>query len=323
MLNDTNIRWPTRDDYKLAMEDYQKNILDARLLQGEPESRNARILDFSGPYSYTCTYRVGNIMIRCFCQTDGRIDPPDNIFQRYKSLEQFIARNRSKLSAFVPVTYIPRGIRVHFFDKLTDAYIKTAEMPLVMMEYVPGYQLGDFIAENYWSSQKMHLLCDAWTHMIHEVEEARIAHGDLDLSNVFVQYDTERTSIHLKLIDYDNTWIPEFERDYPLPEHGHRPFQHPAFYGTPKAIFNKEIDRFSALVIYISLKALALRPNLYEKFGADDSRLLFNYTDYEYEQKGIPAHITQLSVLHLEGLDTYIDELLSSLREDRMPASLD
>jgi serine/threonine protein kinase len=325
MLNDADLRWPTRDDYKLAIEDYHKNILDANLLrQGELKSINTHILNFGHPDSRACIYRIGNTMIRCFCQADDHTYPPDNIFRRYKSLERFIQHNQSKLSAFVPVAYIPRGIRVHFFDKLTDAHLKTADMPIVTMEYVSGYRLDTYVAENHQpNTQKMLFLCDAWMRMIREMEEARIAHGDLDPSNVFVQEDFSQRGLQLKLIDYDNTWIPEFETDYPLPEYGHRPFQHPAFYDTPQATFNREIDRFAALVIYISLKALAIRPGLYEDFGADDHRLLFKPEDYEDEQKTIPSRIRELKALRLDGLDDYIDELLNSLLENRMPASLD
>jgi serine/threonine protein kinase len=327
MLNDADLRWPTRDDYKFAIEDYQKNILDANLLrQGEPKSMNTHILNFGHPDSRACIYRIGNTMIRCFCQADDHTYPPNDIFKRYRSLERFLAQNQSELSAFVPVTYVPRGIRVNFFDK--ETHLKTADMPLVMMEYVSGYSLNTYIAEshhvnNQQMSQKLLLLCDAWTRMIHEMEKARIAHGDLDLSNVFVQEDSLKRSIQLKLIDYDNTWIPEFERDYPLPEYGHRPFQHPAFYDTPNAIFNREIDRFAALVIYISIKALALRPGLYKDFGVDDHRLLFTPENYEDEQKNKPTKIRELQALRLDGLDDYIDELLKSLLENRMPASLD
>ncbi len=334
MLNDADLRWPTRDDYKFAIKDYQKNLLDASLLrQGEPKSMNTYILNFGHPDSHACIYHIGNTMIRCFCQADDHTYPPNDIFQRYRSLERFLAQNLSKLSAFVPVTYIPRGIRVNFFDKITEAHFKTADMPFVTMEYVSGYSLDTYILNTYTSesqqangpqmSQKLLLLCDAWTRMIHEMEEARIAHGDLDLSNVFVQDDSSKRSIQLKLIDYDNTWIPEFERDYPLPEYGHRPFQHPAFYDTPNAIFNKEIDRFAALVIYISIKALALRPSLYKDFGVDDHRLLFTPENYEDEQQNKPTRIRELKALRLDGLDDYIEELLNSLLENRMPASLD
>ncbi|MGH2497940.1 MAG: lipopolysaccharide kinase InaA family protein [Ktedonobacteraceae bacterium] len=329
MLNDADLRWPTRDDYRFAIEDYPKNILDASLLrQGKPKSMNTHILNFGHPDSHACIYRIGNTMIRCFCQADDHTYPPNDIFKRYKSLEQFLAQNQSTLSAFIPVKYVPRGIRVNFFDKITETHFKTTDMPLVTMEYVSGYSLNTYIAESCQAngqqvSRKLLSLCDAWTRMIHEMEEARIAHGDLDLSNVFVQEDVVKQNIHLKLIDYDNTWIPEFERDYPLPEYGHGPFQHPAFYDTPNAIFNKEIDRFAALVIYISIKALALRPSLYKDFGVDDHRLLFTPENYEDEQKSKPTRIRELKALRLDGLDDYIEELLNSLLENRMPASLD
>ncbi len=129
--------------------------------------------------------------------------------------------------------------------------------------------------------------------------------------------------LQLKLIDYDNTWIPDFRvRGYTLPEHGHQNFQHPAFFGRNHA-YNAEMDRFAALVIYISLKALSVEPELYEEFKVNDEAcLLFRSDDYEMEQRGEMGHIRQLQSRHIRGLDVYLNELCQSLHTSRMPRSL-
>jgi len=165
----------------------------------------------------------------------------------------------------------------------------------------------------------MQQLCDAWLRMIGELEAASMAHGDLDLSNVLVE--RRGPTLALRLIDYDNTWIPALSGRGQT-EHGHQHFQHPAFMPPNLRPFAVDMDRFSALVIYISLKTLISQPRLYDQWGADESeRLLFADTDYQ--NAGQPGNrIAQLRQISSPDLYPYLDELQAALRERRMPRSL-
>jgi predicted house-cleaning noncanonical NTP pyrophosphatase (MazG superfamily) len=83
------------------------------------------------------------------------------------------------------------------------------------------------------------------------------------------------------------------------------------------------MDRFSALVIYLSIKALAARPQLYQDWGADDTnRLLFTKKDYMAEIQNEGGHITELEMLNIPELAPYIQELRSCLHRREMPRSL-
>jgi hypothetical protein len=86
-------------------------------------------------------------------------------------------------------------------------------------------------------------------------------------------------------------------------EIGHRAYQHP---GRREEDYGQEIDRFSALVIYVSLAALERDPTLWERFHTGDN-LIFVREDFE--QVGRSA-IWQ----HLRGIGSgTIDQLAAAL----------
>ena len=87
--------------------------------------------------------------------------------------------------------------------------------------------------------------------------------------------------------------------------------------------YTQEMDRFSALSIYISLRAITEHPALYDECGADeDDRLLFIEDDYTHA--GLAgSRMQQLRALNMVDLTPYVDELDSALRSKRMPCSLD
>lgn len=315
----TDQEWPTRYDYEIAIENMQ-NMLDPELRRGRLTSGQAGALQFARSENPIFLVRIDDWMMRCFCSTESS-EPADGIKERYRRLSQFYRENHERVSALIPIEYVERGIRVQFheLDGETEIPTKTEVLPLVKMPYISGRELGTFVAANYKNSSTMKLLCDTWLHMIQEMEAVNMAHGDLDLTNVRVQFDPRGTQLYLRLIDYDNTWIPGFA--YRLPEYGHEPFQHPAFFNREHA-FDDKIDRFSAFVIYLSLKAIELRPDLYTLFGAGETRLLFALSDYQAEQKYLSSRISQLRDLRLRELEPYIDELCDALHENRLPCSL-
>jgi hypothetical protein len=321
--------WPTRYDYELALEDLPTNMLDPELRQGNLERhKQTSMLIYRGrPDSHTCLYRIDDKMIRCFCHAQEERIAYDDILARYKALDLFYRENHTRISALIPIQYVEHGMNIDcykrdlFLDEMVE-FIETRKMPFVKMDFIHGRALNDFIALSYQDKEKMRALKDAWVKMIREMDALRMAHGDLDLTNVLVIENPEYKQIGLKLIDYDNTWIPAFTGfHYPLPEQGHEFFQHPSFFGKSRT-FNETIDRFAALVIYISLQVLIDYPHLYISWQMNDNRLLFSPGDYQAEQRRESGKITQLRAMHVNGLEPYLDELSSCLRENRMPVSV-
>ncbi|HLX39184.1 MAG TPA: hypothetical protein VKR42_01570 [Ktedonobacteraceae bacterium] len=312
--------WPTKTDYDRAFAHWQDTIIDRELRYGTLAEDKTGILQQARLDNHACLYRIDNWMVRCFCRTEDS-EPPEDIAGRYELFSAFCSRNLSRVSALVPIKYILDGIKVEYYEEGTWTAFKENVRPLVKMPYVRGYSLGTFVAAHHQNSRVMAQLSDAWLLMINELEAVHMAHGDLDLTNVLVQYSEAAAQLQLKLIDYDNTWIPDF-RNRTLPEHGHQHFQHPAFFGKDHA-YNAEMDRFAALVIYISLRALSAAPDLYDEFEVNDEAcLLFTSDDYKLEQHGEVGHVRQLQSRPIQGLDIYLDELCRSLHTGRMPRAL-
>ena len=300
--------WPTKDEYDIAIARWTETVWDSDIRKGMLAYDDMGICRFGGANLYVCVYKVGGWMIRCFCSNSSHPTPID-IQERYIAISQFCRLNINQVSALIPVIYIQHGITV---GKRT--------LPLVKMPFLADCpSLGEFIMDHYQDPPMMQRLSDAWLGMIRELETASMAHGDLDLSNVLVQqHDTHVT---LKLIDYDNIWIPELESRSQT-EYGHTNFQHPSFLPPKQRPYNSEMDHFSALVIYISLKALASHPELYEEWGADESdRLLLSESDY-LRSGLVGSRIMQLRNLSDPEMYPYFDELDTSLHEERMPRSL-
>jgi hypothetical protein len=302
------VLWPTKDEYDVAIAGWTETIWDPDLRSGILSCDNMGICRFGGANLYVCIYKIGNWMVRCFCSKSSS-SPPADIRGRYIAIDRFCRTNAGRVSALLPVTYLEYGITVG-----------TRTLPIVKMPFLAGCpSLGEFIMDHYQDRAMMQLLSAAWLRMMRELETAQMAHGDLDLSNVLVeQHDTNLT---LKIIDYDSIWIPELAGRNQT-EYGHTNFQHPNFLPPRQRPYNAEMDRFSALVIYISLKTLVSHPNLYEDWGADESdRLLLSEADY-LNAGLVDSRIAQLRKLSSPDMLSFLDELNMSLRDQRMPRSL-
>ncbi|MGB8347101.1 MAG: hypothetical protein WCD86_19600 [Ktedonobacteraceae bacterium] len=300
--------WPSRDEYDLAVARWAETLLDPELRGGKLDYDHLGIRRYGGANLYVCIYKISDWMIRCFCSTHNRL-PPADIRERYRAIAAFSEQYSGRIAALAHLTYYDQGVTVG-----------SRFMPLVKMPFFAGCpSLGEFLMDHYSEAAVMQQLCDAWLRMIGELETASMAHGDLDLSNVLVE--RRGPTLVLRLIDYDNTWIPALSGRGQT-EHGHQHFQHPAFMPPNLRPFAVDMDRFSALVIYISLKTLISQPQLYDQWGADESeRLLFADTDYQ--NAGQPGNrIAQLRQVCTPDLYPYLDELQAALRERRMPRSL-
>ncbi len=300
--------WPSRDEYDVAVARWNETLGDPELRNGRLDFDHLGIRRYGGANLYVCIYRISDWMMRCFCASSTR-QPPADICEHYSAIDQFSHAHVGRVSALVPVSYIERGITVG-----------TRILPIVKMPFLVNCpSLGEYIMDYYQDQAVMQRLCAAWLLLSGELETASMAHGDLDLSNVLVEQQGEQ--LRLRLIDYDNTWIAPLA-GHEQTEHGHQHFQHPAFMPPHARPYNADMDRFSMLVIYLSLRALAAHPNLYDDWGADESeRLLFS--DMDYRQADLAgSRIGQLRNLSTPDLHPYIDELCAALREAKMPGSL-
>ena len=144
------------------------------------------------------------------------------------------------------------------------------EFPVLLMDWVEGTNLDQYIRQHLHDSYQLHLLAYQYSRLALWLIPQPFAHGDLKPDNIMVREDGT-----LVLIDYDGMFVPAM-KGQKAQEMGSPDFRHPA---RTEETFNEHIDDFSLASILLSLRVIAEEPSLLDKYGAAD-RLLFSEKDY-------------------------------------------
>ena len=145
------------------------------------------------------------------------------------------------------------------------------EYPVLLMDWVEGLTLDKYIRKNIHDPYKLALITYQFCRMGSWLLSQEFAHGDLKPDNIIVREDGQ-----LVLVDYDGMFVPAM-RGQKSRELGSVDYCHPL---RTEDVFNGSIDDFSIASIALSLKAISLKPELLNDFGAED-RLLFRAMDYQ------------------------------------------
>jgi hypothetical protein len=167
------------------------------------------------------------------------------------------------------------------------------------MPWVNGSTLNIAVDKNLYDAAYLTGLAQRWREVMEQLQIAYLIHGDLQHGNVLVEHGTNA----LRLVDYDATWVPSLAGT-PKQEDGHPAFQHPK--GEPS--IGLYADRFPALVVYVSLRVLAVAPQTWFRLHNGDN-LLFTRADFTDPQnarafpiieaalRGLPQERQLVSVL--------------------------
>ena len=170
---------------------------------------------------------------------------------------------------FVDSSYITS---VKYLDKeiFVDSSCEEDEFPVLLMDWIDGETMENYIAENYQDNYAMAMLCYRFCKMAAWLRSQPFAHGDIKPDNIMVRPDGSLT-----LVDYDGMFVPAM-KGQKSPTIGTKDFSHPL---RTVDDFNETIDDFALASIALSLKAVSLKPSLLDEYGAAD-RLLFSAEDY-------------------------------------------
>ena len=170
---------------------------------------------------------------------------------------------------FVDSSYITS---VKYLDKeiFVDSSCVEDEFPVLLMDWIDGETMENYIAENYQDNYAMAMLCYRFCKMAAWLRSQPFAHGDIKPDNIMVRPDGSLT-----LIDYDGMFVPAM-KGQKSPTIGTKDFSHPQ---RTVDDFDETIDDFALASIALSLKAISLKPSLLDEYGAAD-RLLFCAEDY-------------------------------------------
>ena len=273
--------WPDLTDYHGAVQHPKQAFSDAALKEAVLEhDRFGMPKPATGGNAvvYKGAAQGETWAIRCFLR------PISDHQERYDAISKHL--RRACLPYGAEFAYLREGI-----------CIRQSWYPLVKMQWVDGDLLHRYIEKYLKDKQRLSDLRKRWLELSAQLEAADIAHGDLQHGNVLVKDGA------LLLVDYDGMWVPAL-RGRKATETGHRAYQHPKRKETD---FGPQIDRFSSLLIYLSILAVETEPSLWDEFHTGDN-LLFVKDDF-----GRPDTPVWKSLAGLGSSE--IDTLLETLKE--------
>ncbi len=251
--------WPDLTEYHEAVQHPQRAFADPGLKAvtleldgfGMPKPAtggNAVVYKAKQPggfFSFGKTWAI-----RCFLR------PISDHAERYEAISKHLRKVR--LPYDVNFQFLKQGIQ-----------IRSNWFPIVKMQWAEGDLLHSHVEKQLRYPHELAELRAKWVTLVRHLEDAQVAHGDLQHGNILVRGGS------IQLVDYDGMWVPAL-KGRNATEIGHRAYQHPE---RSEQHYGQEIDRFSALVIYLSLAALERDASLWERFHTGDN-LIFVREDF-------------------------------------------
>jgi len=307
--------WPDLTEYHEAVQHPQKAFADPGLRAvaleldrfGMPKpatGANAVVykgIKPGGFFSFRKTWAI-----RCFLR------PISDHAERYEAISRHLHRVRLRYD--VEFRFLKQGIQ-----------IGSKWFPIVKMQWAEGDLLHSYVEKQLRYPWFLAHLRAKWVTLVRDLEAARVAHGDLQQGNILVREGS------IQLVDYDGMWVPALKGRHAT-EIGHRAYQHPE---RSEQDYGHEIDRFSALVIYLSLAALEEDATLWERFHTGDN-LIFVREDFQQVGRSEiwqqlhrigSAHIDQLAAALATMLQQHpmkvsnLDSVLKNLASFKFPTS--
>ena len=291
--------WPDLTEYHEAVQHPQKAFADPGLRAatleldrfGMPKpvtGGNAVVYKASEPGGFLWLFRK-TCAIRCFLR------PISDHAERYEAISKHLRQVR--LPYDVNFQFLKQGIQ-----------IRSKWFPIVKMQWAKGDLLHSYVERHLPHPEFLAALRQKWVTLVRHLEAAQVAHGDLQQGNILVRGGS------IQLVDYDGMWVPALKGRHAT-EIGHRAYQHPE---RSERDYGQAIDRFSALVIYVSLAALERDVTLWERFHTGDN-LIFVREDFL--QVGRSAIWQQLRRVGSREIDQLAAAMAAMVQQDPMKVS--
>ena len=252
------MQYPLISEYVRAIQDASNNLDELAHL--------VPVLDDHGePYRSSGAFAVVFKMkdeqtgkcyaLKCFTEEqEGRAEAYRQIADELENV---------KSSYITSVRYLEKEIFV-------DSSCEEDEFPVLLMDWIDGETMEDYIAKNHKDKYSMIILCSRFYNLAFWLRSQPFAHGDIKPDNIMICKGDKLT-----LIDYDGMFVPSM-KGQKSPTIGTKDFSHPL-----RSIddFDKTIDDFALATILLSLHAMGQNPSLFELYGSE-GRLLFANNDY-------------------------------------------
>ncbi|GCD42243.1 hypothetical protein [Streptomyces paromomycinus] len=241
---------------------------------------------FASVFSLTSAVSGQRYAVKCFTR-----HVPDQE-QRYEAIS-------SRLALLDPVE-LSQPWKLGF-EYLPDAVCVGRHLyPVLKMDWVEAVTLSAWLDAHHADRPAVSGLADRFAALTRDLSAHGIAHGDLQHGNLLVASDGT-----FRLVDYDGMYVPALA-GLGGTERGHRNYQSPL---RGNDDFGAELDRFSAWVIFLSLKAIATDPALWNRLHEPSGEFLL-LTEEDFKS---PAGSTGLQTL-LAHADRAVSDLAEQVR---------
>src|SRR3972149_9720173 len=176
--------YPSISSYDLAISNLNKFIHAPQIMGGSPIlTPQKQIFSYTGGFAvvYPVKANEKKLALRCWISA-----PPRNVKERYAIAKQYFQANPT--SYFVDFDYIDKGITV-----------KGNTYPIVLMEWVEGKVLSQFIDENINNTAVISTVASLFLEMVKELHSKKISHGNLADNNIIITPNS--SFFDLKLVD--------------------------------------------------------------------------------------------------------------------------
>lgn len=162
---------------------------------------------------------------------------------------------------------------IRFLDK--ELFVDTeqtseTEFPVLLMDWVDGIPMDKYIQKNISDQYALEMLAFRFSKLAIWLLVQPFAHGDLKPDNILIEEDGS-----IVLVDYDGMYVPAM-KGQKARELGSPNYRHPE---RTMDDFDRHIDDFHLVIISLSLKAIALKPDLFNN-STGECGLLLNESDY-------------------------------------------
>ena len=280
------MNYPLLSEYCSAVKEAADNfdqlqhfrpVLDA---QGEPVMSSG---NFAVVFKMHDAQTGKDVAVKCFLkEQEGRA-------ASYRLISQELSFVSSNF--LTPIRYLENELFV------ASNSTEDEEFPVVLMDWIEGETLDRYVVSHLQDAYALQELAFQFSRLASWLMSQPFAHGDLKPDNILVRPDGS-----LVLVDYDGMFVPAMQGQQSR-ELGSPDFRHPQ---RTAERFNDHIDDFALTVILLSLKALSIRPSLWNDFAAAD-RLLFSAADYRDLSacallKVLPELFTDAELVRIYGL---------------------
>lgn len=247
---------PSIPDYSTAIKTPQ--LVHPEILKGgHPVQKGAITIKYSGGFCVVFPYETPNkkYAVRCW-----HAEVSDA-----KKRTQLIADNLKKCS-------LPYFIGFEYYE---DGIMTTVGLqPIVVMDWVKALPLKNFIAVHLNEPDTINKIAENFKSMVVDLHKMHLSHGDLQHGNILVNEDGT-----LVLVDYDSMYVPEL-KGMKDEIKGLVGYQHPSRW--KNEFVTEKADYFSELVIYISLKTLAIDNSFWSRLDMENTEtMLFSGDDID------------------------------------------